>query len=116
MRRLPGPQDHLGRAADRTATRHGADVAHWQEKNGARLWSEMQRELAEFEAGLGIPRGSFGRMIAWCDRLSRADFPRPAGLDDRDGAEQGVAVMKKNQDGHHGKSERGPETGGKQAP
>ena len=74
MRRLPGPQDHLGRAADRTARRHGADVAHWQEKNGARLWSEMQRELAEFEAGLGIPRGSFGRMIAWCDRLSRADF------------------------------------------
>ena len=73
-RRIQGPQDHLGRSVERAAKRQGATIAHWQEKGGAGIWAHMQRELAEFEATLGVPRGSFARMIAWLDRLSLSDF------------------------------------------
>ena len=85
MRRIPGPQDHLGRAAERTARRQGATVAHWQEKGGAQIWAHTQRELAAFEAALGIPKGSFARMLVFFDRLSLADF-----LDQQDWALQMV--------------------------
>ena len=85
MRRLQGPQDHLGRAAERTARRQGATVAHWQENGGAGIWAHMQRELAEFETATGIPKGSFARMLVFFDRLSRADF-----LDQQDWALQMV--------------------------
>ena len=85
MRRLQGPQDHLGRAAERAARRQGASVAHWQQNGGAGIWNHTQRELAAFESAAGIPKGSFARMLVFFDRLSLADF-----LDQQDWALQMV--------------------------